>query len=94
MLSVYRLSVDNRDLGKFRSSGIIIATGTGSTGWLYSARQVSASQVNKLKRVIGLTKSDEEMPEVYDYKLAHIISQGTIFPPDSDNMYYFVREGF
>ena len=38
MLSVYRLNVDGRDLGKFRSSGILIATGTGSTGWLYAAR--------------------------------------------------------
>lgn len=38
ILSIYRLNVDGKDLGKFRSSGIIIATGTGSTGWLYSAR--------------------------------------------------------
>jgi NAD kinase len=30
--------VDGRDLGKFKSSGIIIATGTGSTGWLFSAK--------------------------------------------------------
>jgi len=37
-LSIYRLNVEGRDLGKFRSSGIIISTGTGSTGWLYSAR--------------------------------------------------------
>lgn len=38
ILSIYRLTVNGRDLGKFRSSGIIISTGTGSTGWLYSAR--------------------------------------------------------
>ncbi len=37
-LSVYRVNVDNKDLGKFKSSGIIIATGTGSTGWLYGAK--------------------------------------------------------
>lgn len=37
-VSMYRLNVDDRDLGKFKSSGIIIATGTGSTGWLYSAK--------------------------------------------------------
>jgi NAD kinase len=36
--SMYRLEVDNKDLGKFKSSGIIISTGTGSSGWLYSAR--------------------------------------------------------
>lgn len=36
--SIYRLTVDDKDMGKFKSSGIIIATGTGSSGWLYSAR--------------------------------------------------------
>lgn len=36
--SMYRLEVDGKDMGKFKSSGIIIATGTGSSGWLYSAR--------------------------------------------------------
>jgi NAD kinase len=37
-VSMYRLDVNNKDLGKFKSSGILIATGTGSTGWLYSAK--------------------------------------------------------
>lgn len=41
-VSVYRLSVNGKDLGKFKSSGIIVSTGTGSTGWLYSAKQVTA----------------------------------------------------
>lgn len=36
--SMYKLQVDDRDMGKFKSSGIIISTGTGSSGWLYSAR--------------------------------------------------------
>jgi NAD kinase len=36
--SMYKLIVDGRDMGKFKSSGIIISTGTGSSGWLYSAR--------------------------------------------------------
>lgn len=37
-VSMYRLNVDGRDLGKFKSSGIIISTGTGSRRWLYSAK--------------------------------------------------------
>jgi NAD+ kinase len=35
--SSYRLIVDHRYMGKFKSSGLIISTGTGSTGWLLSA---------------------------------------------------------
>ena len=37
-VSNYRLTVDERELGRFKSSGIIISTGTGSTGWLHSAK--------------------------------------------------------
>jgi NAD kinase len=36
--SMYRIIVDDREMGKFKSSGLIISTGTGSSGWLYSAR--------------------------------------------------------
>lgn len=43
--STYRLISDGKDLGKFKSSGIMIATGTGSSGWLYGANRVTGSQV-------------------------------------------------
>jgi NAD kinase len=46
--SMYRIVVDNRDMGKFKSSGIIIATGTGSSGWLYSARQITYHDVGTI----------------------------------------------
>ena len=36
--SMYKLIIDGKDMGKFKSSGIIISTGTGSSGWLYSVR--------------------------------------------------------
>jgi len=42
-VSNYRLTVDDREIGKFKSSGIIISTGTGSTGWLYSAKQTTST---------------------------------------------------
>jgi hypothetical protein len=91
-VSMYRLLVDNRDLGKFKSSGIIIATGTGSTGWLYSAKQITPYQVNHFKRIIG-NASNKDLCLV-DYEIARKINKQTIFPSDSDKMYYYVREGF
>lgn len=39
--SIYRLFVDGKDHGKFKSSGMIISTGTGSSGWLFSARRIT-----------------------------------------------------
>lgn len=46
--SIYKAYVDGRDMGKFKSSGIIIATGTGSSGWLYSAKQVKDSNIRRV----------------------------------------------
>lgn len=44
--SMYKLQVDGKDMGKFKSSGIIISTGTGSSGWLYSCRQITSNDVS------------------------------------------------
>ena len=51
--SIYKLIVDDEDLGKFKSSGIIISTGTGSSGWLFSARRVTHSDVKKILENLG-----------------------------------------
>ena len=39
--SRYCIMKDGHDLGVFKSSGLLVSTGTGSTGWLYAARQVT-----------------------------------------------------
>lgn len=36
--SRYVVAKDGKNVGPFKSSGLIISTGTGSTGWLYSLR--------------------------------------------------------
>jgi NAD+ kinase len=51
--SMYKLQVDDKDMGKFKSSGIIISTGTGSSGWLYSARQITAHDVGIIKELLN-----------------------------------------
>lgn len=44
--AVFRLKTGENDyLGKFKSSGIIISTGTGSTGWLHSCKRFSEVDV-------------------------------------------------
>jgi len=45
--SVFKLTADKKPLGKFKSSGLLIATGTGSTGWLYSAKRMSEIDVKR-----------------------------------------------
>lgn len=91
-VSMYRLNVDNRDLGKFKSSGMLIATGTGSTGWLYSAKQITPHQVNHFKRAIGQTR--DKTIDLVDYEIAKKINKKIIFSSSLDKMFYYVREGF
>jgi hypothetical protein len=62
--SIYRAYVDDIDMGKFKSSGLIISTGTGSRGWLLSARRISPDVV---KSVLDLLGSDEQCFEVRYY---------------------------
>lgn len=57
--SMYRLEVDGKDMGRFKSSGVIIATGTGSTGWLYSARQVTYHDIEMVQKIIGVDEQSE-----------------------------------
>jgi NAD kinase len=57
--SMYRLEVDGRDMGKFKSSGVIIATGTGSSGWLFSARQVTYHDIELVQKIIGTDEQSE-----------------------------------
>jgi len=51
--SIYKLMVDGAELGKFKSSGIIISTGTGSSGWLFSARRITQSDVRTILNYLG-----------------------------------------
>jgi len=41
-VSQYKLVADGSQMGRFQSSGIIISSGTGSSGWLYGAKRSSA----------------------------------------------------
>jgi NAD+ kinase len=57
--SMYRVQVDGKDMGKFKSSGVIISTGTGSSGWLYSARQITSYDINLIQEIIGNQNGNE-----------------------------------
>jgi len=46
-------------MGKYKSSGIIISTGTGSSGWLYSARQITAHDVSIVQKMMGFENQSD-----------------------------------
>jgi NAD+ kinase len=88
--SIYRLIVDNIYLGKFKSSGMIISTGTGSSGWLFSARRITQSDVRTILNQLGNSDNQELVEEHF----AKTVSMQTLFPPEDERFYYFVREGY
>ena len=59
--SVFRLNVDEKYIGKFKSSGLLIATGTGSTGWLYSAKRFTELDVRRALANLGAHGEPEEV---------------------------------
>lgn len=46
--SIYKVIADGMDIGRFKSSGIIISTGTGSSGWLYGAKRVTTNNIEDI----------------------------------------------
>lgn len=56
--SIYRLKADDQYMGKFKSSGVLIVTGTGSTGWLNSAKRTTNGDVEACLRHLGFQESE------------------------------------
>lgn len=57
--SRYCIVKDDNDLGVFKSSGLIVSTGTGSTAWLYAARQITPHKLKDIQMIIGNLESSE-----------------------------------
>jgi len=58
---VFRMKVDGSYIGKFKSSGMIISTGTGATGWLYSAKRFTELEVRNTLDRIGYAGESAEV---------------------------------
>jgi len=85
---VFRIKVDNVYIGKFKSSGMIVSTGTGATGWLYSAKRFTESEVRDTLDKIGYAGESAEVVK----KLADELSETTKFAYDRPDLYYYIRE--
>ena len=46
------MKVDGEDFGRFKSSGVIVSTGTGSSGWLNSARRITSKNIYEMAEKI------------------------------------------
>lgn len=86
--SIFRTRVDGNYIGKFKSSGMIIATGTGATGWLYSAKRFTETEVKSTLDGLGFIGEPAETVK----KIADELSDATKFAPNRSDLYYYIRE--
>jgi len=86
--SIFRTRVDGAYIGKFKSSGMIISTGTGATGWLYSAKRFTETEVQNTLDVLGFTGEPGEAVK----KIADELSESTRFAPNRPELFYYIRE--
>ena len=106
--STYRIEADGEAVGRFKSSGVIVSTGTGSSGWLYGARRVTTKNISEISKAL-LEKEDQSEPleehvkeqllhalddPEYTESVAQAMSSDTHFEPELKNMYYYVREPY
>lgn len=96
------LEVDGYDHGSHRSSGIMVSTGTGSSGWLYGAKRITAQNIrgiaNELidtagaeSEILAALKEAKDDPNFAE-QVASTISQSTQFDTGLNRLYYLVRE--
>lgn len=86
--SIFSLEVNNEYIGKFKSSGLIISTGTGSTGWLFSAKRFTEINVERALAKLGAYYEPQEVHR----SISSALSENTVFKPERQQMYYYVRE--
>jgi len=86
--STFALRVDNQVYEQFKSSGIIISTGTGSTGWLYSAKSLDFTDISKVAQILGI----KDIPDAKKQEIRREVNSHIPFPVDSNQVYYYVKD--
>ncbi|KAG2769433.1 hypothetical protein PC129_g10647 [Phytophthora cactorum] len=85
--SHYNIGIDQHQRESHRSSGILMCTGTGSSAWYSSACQIYREQVATVLSAMDHTHTNETVTE-----LTESINKQNVFPEDSRDMGYVVRE--
>ncbi|KAG6610297.1 uncharacterized protein IUM83_00065 [Phytophthora cinnamomi] len=85
--SHYNIGIDQHQRESHRSSGILMCTGTGSSAWYSSACQIYREQVANVLNAMDHTHTNETVTE-----LTESINKQNVFPEDSRDMGYIVRE--
>ena len=86
--SVHETVVDDRTPGHVqRSSGCIVATGTGSTAWMQSACALTYADASLVLARSGVHPDESQLRQIVEE-----VNQRCVFPPVSTQLEYLVRE--
>lgn len=47
-VSIFSMIANGQPLGRFTSSGVLLSTGSGSSGWLYGAKRMTNQEVRAI----------------------------------------------
>ncbi|XP_059062496.1 NAD kinase 2, mitochondrial isoform X2 [Achroia grisella] len=92
-VSLLRLQIDNGKWTQTKSSGLCVTTGTGSTSWHFSINCLRTHSVLELMKILGKdfdVKLDTRLEKARE--VAERYNQKLMFPPDSRQLAYSVRE--
>ena len=83
--------VDGGEEEEFYNLGIVISSGTGSTGWLKSARYKSVDEVKQLFKHVEDDGGGMGMAKKAKEYSTQKFNKNISFDPDSNLMFYYIR---
>jgi NAD+ kinase len=94
-VSYYEIKLNSGQRVKVKSSGLCVATGTGSTSWAYSIGRLSSEGVHEVLRALRSLRPELQL-EPSDQQLiggvAEHYNNALVFGPEESRMTYVVRD--
>ncbi|CAG5052910.1 unnamed protein product [Parnassius apollo] len=92
-VSLLRLQIDNGQWTHTKSSGLCVTTGTGSTSWHFSINCLRTHSVLELMKILN-EEFDVKLESTLERarEVAERYNQKLMFPPESEQLAYSVRE--
>ncbi|CAB3368453.1 Hypothetical predicted protein [Cloeon dipterum] len=94
-VSYYEIKLNGGPKVKVKSSGLCVATGTGSTSWAYSIGRLSTDSVHELLRALQSERPDIEL-NLGDRQLLERVTDrfnnALVFGPEESRLNYVIRD--
>lgn len=91
-VSYCEMSVDDRPRIKFRSSGVTICTGTGSTSWSYNISRLYKQSVRSILEIAHQNNQSFQFDDQFVDDVTKQFNNALIYQPSKPIMHYTIRD--